>query len=500
MATSSRMTGLKRFAWLLAVLWTASVAVTLLWSLNQERRQVLAIARQQALVAVERDLVLREWAAERGGVYVSVSEETPPNPYLAYHDDREITTPSGRLLTLVNPAYLLRQVHEQGARQSAARGRLTSLLPLRPENAPDPWEASALRTLEGGVDEVSSVQEIDGLAYMRVMRPMVVTESCLQCHAQQGYEVGDVRGGMDYAIPLGPLWAIARPKMLSATIGFGVLWFLGLGGLGLGTRRLGQSLQRRDQAERELEESNLTLERRVTQRTAELHAANEELEAFAHSVSHDLRAPLRAIDGFAELVLDEHADQLDQEGARLLNVVRENSGLMGTLIEDLLELSRLGRQALEPRKLNMKELVEEVIQDLESQTPGPRREVTLGPLPSAWGDHTLIRQVWINLLANAFKFNGSGDPGVIEIQSSVKGEEVVYSVKDNGAGFDMAYAEKLFNVFERLHSGEEYEGTGVGLSIVKRIVERHGGRVWAEGKVDEGATFWFTLPMSEGLL
>ena len=226
---------------------------------------------------------------------------------------------------------------------------------------------------------------------------------------------------------------------------------------------------------------------------AELHAVNRELEAFTHSVSHDLRAPVRAISGFTSIILGEHAEGLDPEGVRLLNVVLERSKHLGMLVEDILQLSRLGRQALEPRQLDMEALAEGVVKELEGQDPEGWK-VSLGPLPPAWGDRGLIKQVWVNLLSNAVKFSAASAPGVIDIQGSVEGEESVYCVKDNGAGFDMAYAEKLFTVFQRLHTPEEFEGTGVGLSIVKRIVERHGGRIWAEGKVDEGATFWFTLP------
>ncbi len=479
--SNSRLIRLRRSVLALTILWTAASATALLWILARERREVSAVARGYAQAAFEKDVAYRQWAAERGGIYVPVSEETPPNPYPAHLDERDVSTPSGRSLTLFNPAYMTRQVHELGMERYGLRGHITSLNPIRPENAPDPWEAEALRTLDSGIAEVTSVEEIDGATYMRLMRPLFIDESCLQCHADQDYVVGSLGGGISQTVPMAPLWAIARPTMLSTSLGFGFLWLLGLAGLRGATLRLGESLRERDLAEEKLRRSN------------------EELKAFTDSVSHDLRAPLRAIDGFAELILDEHADQLDQEGARLLNVVRENTGLMGTLIKDLLELSRLGRQALEPRKLNMKELVEEVIQDLESQTPDSRREVTLCPLPSARGDHTLIRQVWVNLLSNAVKFSCSRDVSRIQIDGRIEGEGSIYWVKDNGAGFDMASAEKLFNVFERLHSGEEYEGTGVGLSIVKRIVERHGGRVWAEGKVDEGATFWFMIPVSEGV-
>ncbi len=260
----------------------------------------------------------------------------------------------------------------------------------------------------------------------------------------------------------------------------------------------------RDQAEAELRraekvlrELNLTLEERVKARTHELQDANDELETFAYSVAHDLRAPLRAIDGFSEILSDEKSNQLDEEGLRLLGVVRDNTRLMAALIEDLLELSRVSRGEMKRTTCDMEAMARAVILDLEQEVTDPTRRVSVGPLPAAIGDPVLVRQVWVNLLSNAFKFSSSGEESaVIEVLGSVDGADRVYSVKDNGVGFDMAYTNKLFNVFERLHDRQEFEGTGIGLSIVKRVVERHGGRVWGEGRVGEGATFHFALPNS----
>ena len=250
-------------------------------------------------------------------------------------------------------------------------------------------------------------------------------------------------------------------------------------------------------AERVLRELNLSLEERVEARTHELQDANDELESFAYSVAHDLRAPLRAIDGFSEILSYEKSSLLDEEGLRLLGVVRDNARLMAMLIEDLLELSRIGRGEMKRTTCDMEAMARAVILDLEKEVTDPTRRVSVGPLPAAIGDPVLVRQVWVNLLSNAFKFSSSGEgSAVIEVLGSVDGADRVYSVKDNGVGFDMAYTHKLFNVFERLHDREEFEGTGIGLSIVKRVVERHGGRVWGEGMVGEGATFHFALPNS----
>jgi len=238
---------------------------------------------------------------------------------------------------------------------------------------------------------------------------------------------------------------------------------------------------------------NAELERRVAGRTAQLEATNKELESFSYSVSHDLRSPLRAIDGFSRILGEEYAAKLDDEGRRLLSVIRDNSQNMGRLIDDLLEFSRLGRKPLSIGEIDMKHLVEEVLRELQEAGERPPGLV-LGALPPAHGDATLLRQTWSNLLDNAIKFSGKRERPVIEVSGHENGVECVYCVKDNGAGFDMRYYDKLFGVFQRLHSKVDFRGTGVGLAIVERVITRHGGRVWAEGKVDEGAAFYFSLP------
>jgi two-component system sensor kinase len=254
---------------------------------------------------------------------------------------------------------------------------------------------------------------------------------------------------------------------------------------------------RRRQAEEEIRRLNEELEARVKARTAELEFANREMEAFSYSVSHDLKAPIRAIQGFSRMLVGEHAAKLDAEGLRLLQVVCDNTTLMHHLIDDLLALSRLGRLQIRKSVINLTAMVRQIFDQLRTQTPERDLRLTVGDLPPALGDQSLLNQVMMNLLGNAVKFTKSRETAVIEVGGRTEGKEDIYYVKDNGVGFDERYADKLFGVFQRLHDGEEFEGTGVGLSIVKRIVQRHGGRVWAEGKVGEGATFYFALPKNE---
>ncbi len=232
-------------------------------------------------------------------------------------------------------------------------------------------------------------------------------------------------------------------------------------------------------------------------RAVQLEAANKELEAFSFSVSHDLRAPLRAISGFSMILLEDYGDKLDAEGKRLLNVVRDNVARMEQLIEDILHFSRAGRLEIKVVEVDLEALAHAVLDDLRTASGSGSLQVTIGHLPSVRGDRAMMRQVFANLLSNAIKFSRIRDVPRIEVGGSVTGNEAVYFVKDNGAGFDMQYADKLFGVFQRLHTVEEFEGTGIGLAIVKRIITRHGGRVWAEGKVNEGATFYFALPIKE---
>jgi hypothetical protein len=245
---------------------------------------------------------------------------------------------------------------------------------------------------------------------------------------------------------------------------------------------------------RRLKMENAVLEKQVRLHVAELEGANRELEAFSYSVSHDLQAPLRHIDGYLKIYLEESEARLSERDKSLLGKIHASAEHMKELTEGLLNLSRLGRQPLSKKPIRLEELVGEVLNDLGKEQEKRKVAVRVGTLPECEGDPALIRQVYGNLLGNAFKFTRLTEKPVIEIGCVTRNGEQVYFVRDNGAGFDMQYAEKLFAAFQRLHSQEQFEGNGVGLSIVQRIIHRHGGRVWAEGESAKGATFYFTLP------
>ncbi|HEX3846569.1 MAG TPA: ATP-binding protein [Steroidobacteraceae bacterium] len=263
---------------------------------------------------------------------------------------------------------------------------------------------------------------------------------------------------------------------------------------------ISEDITERKLSEHAIRELNMVLMDKAEQ----LEASNKELESFSYSVSHDLRAPLRAIDGFALMMIEDYAEKLDSEGMRYLDVIRENSRRMGALIDDLLAFSRLGRLPVTRSEVNVDSLVREVIEEVVHSTPRGQRKpgtpvphIELGPLPAAHADRSLLRQVWTNLISNAVKYSSGAAQPRIEVSGVKVGSECRYSVRDNGVGFNMQYVEKLFRVFQRLHRADEFAGTGVGLAIVHRVVTRHGGRVWAQGQVDQGAVFSFALPMGD---
>jgi PAS domain S-box-containing protein len=252
-------------------------------------------------------------------------------------------------------------------------------------------------------------------------------------------------------------------------------------------------------AEQEFRRLNVRLQKRVAELEQQLEAADKDLESFSYSVSHDLRAPLRAIDNFSSILHKEYGDKLDAEGSRLIAVVRRNAARMGALIKDILAFAHAGDRDLILADIDLEALSRDVLEELTPSFAGRDVSVQMQALPHIRADTAVIRKVLLNLLANAIKFTRPREVARIEIHGHVTGDEVICSVKDNGVGFEPEYGHKLFGIFERLHDAEQFEGTGIGLGIVKRSIDKHGGRVWAEGSPDVGATFYFSLPGGSGV-
>ncbi len=741
------------YALVIAAMWTLVVAISLGSNLRQQRRETLEVARATARTAYQKDVIYRRWNAQHGGVYAPITEETQPNPYLKESTERpiEITAFSAKgpesgvvlTLTLINPAYMTRQVHELAAELHGVKGHITSLDPIRPANAPDAWEREALQSFEAGESEASEIQEIDGTSHMRLMQPLVTEESCLACHAEQGYELGDVRGGISVAVPMTELDVAAQKHNLVAWLGHGLLWIVGLtiiggGGwalqgnvrklqesekqyrslirsiqaavivhnadgrvvtsnptaqrllglsedqlLGRSTRESGwhfinedrtlmpvdeypvarafetrqpvrdlvigisgteadritwalvnadpvlddagavnqvivtfMDITERKRAEQEVRQQKDMLEntlesltypflvinaedytielansaaigsgdlpenakcytlthqrhspcddeehpcplqeviatkehvklehthyasegnprcvevhgypifdaegdvvqmieytiditerkraqRSLAEKKDELARSNAELEEFAYIASHDLQEPLRKVQAFGDRLWAMYSDILEERGQDYLSRMQGAVEQMRNLIDDLLAYSRVTRNARQFEAVDLNAVTERVIADLVIRIEETDGRVEVEELPTVAADAMQVRRLLQNLIGNALKFHQKDEPPLVKIYSEETTADDFYqiAVRDNGIGFDRKYAKQIFAPFQRLHGRSEYEGTGMGLAICRKIVERHGGRIWVDSEPGEGTTFHFTLRKSTG--
>lgn len=352
------------------------------------------------------------------------------------------------------------------------------------------WELNLLDMTIIWTDEVYYIHELD-----LGKKPSLA--EAIYFYAPEARPI--IQNAIDSAISKGGGWDLELPLITSKG---NRLWVRAIGHVqfsqGKATRVHGtfQDITMQKRIQDEIKTLNESLELKVKERTAQLENTNSELEFFSYSVSHDLRAPLRSINGYANALVEDYAARLDEEGLRLLGVIVNNAKRMGQLIDDLLMFSRLGRQPVFKSDLNLDEFVQQIKCELiHEEGNGREIDINILPMGSVHADASMLRQVWINLLSNALKYSHKKKKSVIEVGSTHSiGSEKTFYVKDNGAGFDMAYSNKLFGVFQRLHKAKDFEGTGVGLALTKRIIDKHGGRIWANSELDVGAIFYFTLP------
>jgi signal transduction histidine kinase len=475
-----------RNAALAALVWTLALAASLAWNISLQREKTIDLAKSEALANINKDFAFRQWATAHGGVYVPVdpATNTYSNPYLEV-PERDIQTPSGRNLTLMNPAYMVRQMQQNFDSLYGVRGRITSLKPLNPNNAPDEWETRVLKSFERGGREAAEVTTLGGEPYLRAMRAFMTEKGCLKCHEHQGYKVGDVRGGVGAYVRMEPYLAAERTGIRALSITHGGIWLLGMAGLAF-------IMLRGAQRAREQEQAALALARK----TRDLARSNAELEQFAYIASHDLQEPLRMVSSYTRLLARRYQGKLDQDADEFIAFAVDGATRMQRLIDDLLAFSRVGTRGkpFEPTDCNA--VLKDVLDNLQLAIEENHAVVTRGELPVLPADASQLEQLFQNLIANAIKFHGEAPPQ-ISIAAQQQADDWHFTVSDNGIGIDPEHFERIFVIFQRLHGRGDYPGTGIGLAVCKRIVERHGGNIWVESVPGQGATFHFTLPAAQ---
>ncbi len=507
------------FSTIALVSWTVAMALSCLWNISQEKATLKAIALHQAIQSLEKDIIYRRWGALHGGVYVPATPATPPNPYLNHLPERDIVTPSGRQLTLLNPAYMTRQVFELGRESAGMRGHITSLNPIRKENLPDPWERTALQLFSGGTArETSSIEELDGKPYMRYMRALVTEAGCMKCHAAQGYTVGDIRGGISVSIPLAPLYAESGRHQQTIVAGHLAVWLLGGGLMLLARTRLQKSWQNEVAARQALESSQKQLFQQ------EKMASIGQLAA---GVAHEINNPMGFITSnlgtlskyagrlneyiaTAEQVLksgeDRHSavetlaaartrlkiDRVISDITQLVDESLDGASRVRRIVQDLKSFSRVDQA--ESALVNLNEALETTINIAWNEikyVAAFNRE--FGEIPAITCHPQQLNQVFLNLLVNAGHAL-EGINGSITVRTWGDADNVFVAVSDSGKGIP---PENLTRIFEPFFTTKEVgKGTGLGLSISYEIVKKHGGEISVESTVGVGTTFTVRLPVS----
>lgn len=581
--------------------WTFVLAGSLVWSLHREERYALQTAAAFARANINKDISFRQWATSHGGVYVRSDNETPPNPYLQ-HPARDVQTTTGVTLTLMNPAYIMRELQHNFGDEYGTRSRITSLTPLNPINSADAWQTKALKSFVQGEKELQEVQNLNGLLYLRVMQPFIVESGCLKCHAGQGYQLGDVRGGIDSSVPLETYLAPARERGSLLALSHGGIWVIGLLGLGFSYRResllnteteqataalksseerfriaaesandlvyewdMKQKLQwfgnidemlgyppgefprtlegwrealhpedleavmtavrdhldllvpysieyrirrkdgeycwwsARGAASRNSEGQSLRWVGTVTDITERKNAEkvlkdyNAELERFNYTLSHELRSPLVTVKSFLEFLTQDLAAGDGERIAKDIGYMHTATDKMTQLLDQLVMISRIGRVVNPPVAVTFSELVGDVLDRLAERISEQGAAIEVDQCAvEFYGDRPRLTEIWHHLLDNALTFRGEG-PLRIRIGVVEENDHPSFYVRDNGCGVDPRYHQKIFGLFDKLDA--KNKGTGLGLALVKRIVELYNGAITIESEgLGHGSCFRFTLP------
>ena len=471
------------------VCWTLVCTIFALYSFMLIEESTLAQVHTKAREAFNKDQSFRYWATEHGGVYVPRTQKTPSNPYLTNVEERDITTPKGRPLTLMNPAYMVRQLNESFSSLYGMQGHITSLKPLRPQNGPDDWEEKALMAFENGTEEVYEVVEEEGHEYARLIRPMPVMQGCLKCHEHQGYKLGDVRGGVSVRVPLTPFMPARNSLILQSGILFTLLWLAGGGLTIFGAFLLANNLRERESMTKTLHKAKAAAE-----------AANSAKTVFLANMSHEIRTPLNGIVGMLQLF---HSTPLSNEQTEYADAAMESSERLTDLLSDILDLSMAETGVMELRREPLElTTVFGLTQKLFNATirqSGLDLTFFINPdIPTGLqGDAVRLEQILTNVIGNSVKFT---DKGCIRVEAhnlpsaSPETCRILFSVADTGRGIADDKLTRLFEPFTQEDEGynKSYQGAGLGLSICKRLVELMGGDMVVTSEVGEGTVVYFS--------
>ncbi|MFQ6614559.1 MAG: DUF3365 domain-containing protein, partial [Fidelibacterota bacterium] len=467
----------------LILVWTAFWG----WHSVSHRRMMetttMANLHNQAVQGISNVVLFSRWNALHGGVYVPVNDYGQPNPYLQGLVKRDIITPGGDSLTLINPAYMTRQFFEIQERDTDMRGHITSLKPIRPENAPDPWERKALQAFETGAAEESTVEEIGAIPYYRLMRPLITEKACLKCHRQQGYKEGDIRGGLSVSIPISDPMRRMQEDINRRDMFDFIFWVLGLAGIIFGY----VLLQKTDLNRAKFVDEILKLNKKTDHLNSELNEANALKLMLIDVMTHDLRKPLQVISGFSELALNNHPDdplitRIDQNVARLFETLDNVSALAQTALGESIPLKSMD---LIPTVRNVANEFQNLLEagEMTLDLNLPERCIVIA--------HPIIREVFRNYLSNAIKYAADGKRVVLEVEEAAT--EVIIRVRDFGS--ETIPEEKYEDLFNRhFRDDDDKQGRGLGLFIVKRLAEALHGTAWVEPNRPQGNVFAFSIP------